>query len=185
MLVEWVVLRVTRRTKRGLTLEHNRGKVGTLQSLGITIAEDRAVPTLDAATTVAATAVGGAFGWQVGWQIPRSREARADAANFFRASVLVCESPAYQASGASGGGLAVVDEDLAGDQGGKEADRPLRQARCAAGQVVDELGHGGCDGLRVEHVEVGHEAFAHETPVARSRRRVRVPASACAPPPRG
>jgi hypothetical protein len=54
------------------------GKVGTLQSLEISIAHDRAVPTIAAKRDRAATVAVWAFGWQVGWQIR-------DAANLFDA----------------------------------------------------------------------------------------------------
>ena len=50
------------------TRDPNLGKVGTLQSLGITIAHDRAARTPRARRHRAGTVVSEAFGWQVGWQ---------------------------------------------------------------------------------------------------------------------
>ena len=61
------------------TRDPNLGKVGTLQSLEITIAHDRAVRTPTASRHRPRTVVGEAFGWQVGWQtpgLPDSRTAR-------------------------------------------------------------------------------------------------------------
>src|SRR3954469_21115026 len=75
----------------------------------------------------------------------------------FRASVVLGESPPYEPSGASLGGFALFDEDLAGDEGGAEADRPLRQARRASGQVVEEFGHGGRGRAPGAHGHVRHD----------------------------
>src|SRR3954463_8725452 len=86
----------------------------------------------------------------------------------FRASGGLGESPAYEPSGASLGGFALFDEDLSGDEGGTEADRPLRQARCAPRELVDVFGHGRRDRPRVDHVQAVHEPFSDETPIRKA-----------------
>src|SRR5439155_15686359 len=74
------------------------------------------------------------------------------------------------------GVLTVAEQDLAGDDGGTEAVGALVESTCTAGQVVDERGHRGADGRRVEDVDVGDQTLAQqaavrETPRARRRQR--------------
>ena len=63
-----VSFRIHRSESRDGTRDSSLGKVGTLQSLRITIADDQAVPTPRVVQHGGRTAVRLGFGWQVGWQ---------------------------------------------------------------------------------------------------------------------
>ena len=64
------------------------------------------------------------------------------------------------------GVLAVAQQDLAVDHGGRDAAGALDQPLGSRGQVGHHLGHLGRDGVGVEDHEVGGQALADEAAVA-------------------
>src|SRR5882672_4505539 len=75
------------------------------------------------------------------------------------------ERAAHQPAGERAGVLAVLQQDLAVDDGGRDPPAALREAPGAGRQVVDHFRHLGRDGVGIEDDEVGRHALADEAAI--------------------